>query len=176
MYYIEKQGVYGHGVFWIGESLEKAVSKANKFAKLDRDNYHSWAVCEFIDSEQNTNAPENSDDEWTFCWDDAERKEIYSTEKDCCDNDLFVVLKISAHGRRVEMICAKERIALNSAQCIADSSGLIGDVNNCVEVLKWKKLTEESGLVGLDEIVRVSDLSRNPRFWLMSRRFPSEFH
>ena len=44
MYYLYKEGVYGHGVFWIGEELQEGKAKADKAATLDKDDYHSWEL------------------------------------------------------------------------------------------------------------------------------------
>ena len=44
MYYLYKEGVYGHGVFWIGEDLQEGKAEADKAATLDKDDYHSWEV------------------------------------------------------------------------------------------------------------------------------------
>lgn len=44
MYYVYKMGVYGHGVFWIGSKLSKAIEEADKAAENDSDEYHNWVV------------------------------------------------------------------------------------------------------------------------------------
>ena len=50
-YFIEKVGVYPHGVAWIGDDLEEGEKKAKEFAQQDVDDYHEWVVYEFA-SEQ----------------------------------------------------------------------------------------------------------------------------
>jgi hypothetical protein len=44
MYFIYKQGVYGHGVFWIGEDLEAGKAEADRLASADEDDYHDWEL------------------------------------------------------------------------------------------------------------------------------------
>lgn len=46
-YYLYKQGMYGHGVFWIGTDEAEGIRQANVAAHFDRDNYHSWDLCVF---------------------------------------------------------------------------------------------------------------------------------
>lgn len=47
MYYLEKMGVYSHGIFWIGTIKKEGIKQANLAAKSDRDDYHSWEVRKF---------------------------------------------------------------------------------------------------------------------------------
>jgi len=49
MYFVEKKGMYGHGIFWIGEDLEEAKKMADHFAENDRDDHHSYDVFKFQD-------------------------------------------------------------------------------------------------------------------------------
>lgn len=42
MYYLEKVGVYGHGIYWVGDDLEQGKLETNKFANNDIDDYHNW--------------------------------------------------------------------------------------------------------------------------------------
>ena len=44
MYYVYKMGVYGHGVFWVGQDGALAIKKARQAAANDIDGYHEWAV------------------------------------------------------------------------------------------------------------------------------------
>lgn len=55
MYYLEKRGIYSHGVYWIGESLEEARRQADIAAEKDRDGYHLWAVIEYSPPDADTN-------------------------------------------------------------------------------------------------------------------------
>lgn len=48
IYYIEKEGVCFHGVFWIGINLEKGKKMVDKFARSDVDDYHSWVLKKYI--------------------------------------------------------------------------------------------------------------------------------
>ena len=50
MYYVQKEGVYFHGIFWIGDSPEEGVAQANQLAKNDQDSYHYWRVYKYIGS------------------------------------------------------------------------------------------------------------------------------
>ena len=43
-YVIVKQGVYGHGVYWVGTELEAAKKAADLLAENDIDDYHKWVV------------------------------------------------------------------------------------------------------------------------------------
>jgi len=48
MYFLYKESIYGHGVFWIGEDLTEAKKQADWFAKNDGDEYHSWNVYKYV--------------------------------------------------------------------------------------------------------------------------------
>lgn len=43
-YYIEKVGVYNHGVMWIGESLNEGIEQVKLLTLADRDNYHKYEL------------------------------------------------------------------------------------------------------------------------------------
>lgn len=47
MYYIEKEGLYKQGVFWIGNDLYEGVQELLKLAYDDRDDYHTWYLKEY---------------------------------------------------------------------------------------------------------------------------------
>ena len=47
MYFIQKEGVYSHGVHWIGVDKDEAVVVCDKLAALDIDSYHGWVGYEF---------------------------------------------------------------------------------------------------------------------------------
>jgi len=47
MYYIEKRGAYGHGVFGIYDDLDEAKNRAIFAASQDDDDYHDWEVKKF---------------------------------------------------------------------------------------------------------------------------------
>ena len=44
MYFIEKEGVYSQGVFWIGESLIEGVHELMLLCNTDTDSYHEWVL------------------------------------------------------------------------------------------------------------------------------------
>ncbi len=44
MFYLYKMGVYGQGVFWIGEDQEEGQVKADEYAANDEDDYHTWEL------------------------------------------------------------------------------------------------------------------------------------
>lgn len=50
MYFVQKEGVYFHGIYWIGEDLEEAKQKAKEFASKDVDDYHSWVVYKYSEA------------------------------------------------------------------------------------------------------------------------------
>lgn len=51
IFYVEKVGVYRHGVHWAGTSLDDAKLEARKLADMDRDSYHEWEVRDFPPSQ-----------------------------------------------------------------------------------------------------------------------------
>lgn len=67
MYFLYKVGVYGHGVFWIGDDLDEGKRVAEHAASMDRDDYHEWEIYRF--SEQ------------TAFEGDAEHEMVFSTHK-----------------------------------------------------------------------------------------------
>jgi hypothetical protein len=46
-YYIERMGIYGQGVFWIGTVLEEGKKELKRLALADRDSYHEWHLREY---------------------------------------------------------------------------------------------------------------------------------
>jgi hypothetical protein len=46
-YFVQKNGIYGHGVFWIGDDVEEGKRQVDAFAGSDFDKYHQWALYEF---------------------------------------------------------------------------------------------------------------------------------
>lgn len=68
-YIVEKEAAYSHGIFWIGEDLEKAKASADNLAAYDSDDHHEWHVKEF------KNVPVNE------ARNDAEHKTVYKTAK-----------------------------------------------------------------------------------------------
>lgn len=49
VFFVQKEGVYFHGVYWIGASEEVGNEKLRSFAVADRDSYHEWALYEYIE-------------------------------------------------------------------------------------------------------------------------------
>ena len=47
MYYIEKCGVYRHGVFWMGEILDEGIKALDDLANGESDNYHFYHLIEY---------------------------------------------------------------------------------------------------------------------------------
>ena len=80
-YIVQKQATYFHGVFWIGEDLEKAKAAADNLAAYDSDDHHEWHVKEF------KNVPVNE------ARNDAEHKTVYKTA-----NQKRVLEKLSSFG------------------------------------------------------------------------------
>lgn len=54
MYYLQKQGMYSQGVYWIGGSLEEACREADLHALRDADNYHDWEVVRYAYEQSST--------------------------------------------------------------------------------------------------------------------------
>ena len=46
-YFIQKEGVYPQGVYWIGSDEATAASKLVELAQSDRDSYHYWVLYEY---------------------------------------------------------------------------------------------------------------------------------
>ena len=61
-YYVEKIGVYAHGVFWIGTDVEEGRRMLYELADRDCDSHHDWVLKEFSnpDSIQCRNDKEDS--------------------------------------------------------------------------------------------------------------------
>lgn len=72
-YFVQKNGIYGHGVFWIGDDVGEGVRRVDELADSDFDKYHEWALYEYglLTSEFNYEGDHNSRH-------DAEHKLIYS--------------------------------------------------------------------------------------------------
>ena len=66
IYFLYKEGIYGHGVFWIGTDLEEGKRQADRAATLDRDEYHDWVLYRF-------SAPEVDSDYWNDAEEGQER-------------------------------------------------------------------------------------------------------
>ena len=47
MYFLQKEGVYGQGIFWIGQSVAQGITIADKAAAADTDDYHRWVVFKY---------------------------------------------------------------------------------------------------------------------------------
>ncbi|MDP0495703.1 MAG: hypothetical protein Q7Q73_05795 [Verrucomicrobiota bacterium JB024] len=47
IYFLYKEGIYGHGVFWIGNDLDEGKRQADRAATLDKDDYHTWSIFRF---------------------------------------------------------------------------------------------------------------------------------
>lgn len=47
IYYVEKLGVYSHGLHWAGTSLPDAKFEAQRLADMDEDDYHRWVVRQY---------------------------------------------------------------------------------------------------------------------------------
>ena len=41
MLFIEKQGIYGHGIWWFGTDINEAINKCNQLAQQDYDDWHT---------------------------------------------------------------------------------------------------------------------------------------
>ena len=49
-YYVQKDGIYLHGVFWICNDQNEAIDIADFAASQDEDNYHEWQVVQYSPS------------------------------------------------------------------------------------------------------------------------------
>jgi len=66
MYFLYKEGVYGHGVFWIGDDLEEGRRRADSAANLDIDDYHEWGLYKFIQPTNDTDYEFDPDHEQVY--------------------------------------------------------------------------------------------------------------
>lgn len=48
MLFIQKEGVYGHGIFWIGSDQKEGIEKCKQFSQEDYDDYHEWVLYLFV--------------------------------------------------------------------------------------------------------------------------------
>lgn len=62
-YFVERMGVYGRGVYWIGTDKDAAIEKAKALAMADVDDYHYWEVKRFVEPVE---ASEEADHERIF--------------------------------------------------------------------------------------------------------------
>lgn len=67
IFFIQKEGVYSRGVFWIGTDANIGIDKVNKLANADEDHWHKWILYKFIPNNKATS--------------DANHIEIYSKYK-----------------------------------------------------------------------------------------------
>jgi hypothetical protein len=49
MFFLYKEGMYGHGVYWIGTDVEEGKRRADEGATNDCDDYHEWILYQFVD-------------------------------------------------------------------------------------------------------------------------------
>lgn len=59
IYFIEKVGVYGHGVYFITHDKSEAIERARLLASNDRDNYHAYVVYEYVPTLDSDDDPVN---------------------------------------------------------------------------------------------------------------------
>ena len=50
MYYITKEGIYDHGVYWVGFCKREGEAAAAYLASADVDDYHEWVLYEYKQS------------------------------------------------------------------------------------------------------------------------------
>ncbi len=51
MYFVQKEGVYIHGIWWIGDDKGEGIKETRHLAAIDNDDCHRWCLYEFIDQE-----------------------------------------------------------------------------------------------------------------------------
>jgi hypothetical protein len=44
IYYVQMEGVYYHGIYWIGSTEEEGKLQADRLASEDSDSYHKWVL------------------------------------------------------------------------------------------------------------------------------------
>ena len=53
-YFIQKNGVYASGVYWIGDVLDEGMELGMKLAQQDVDDYHEWRLYEYVEINTDT--------------------------------------------------------------------------------------------------------------------------
>jgi len=48
-YFIQKNGVYASGVYWIGDDLGEGMELGTYLAENDVDDYHEWKLFEYVE-------------------------------------------------------------------------------------------------------------------------------
>jgi hypothetical protein len=66
LYYLEKNGVHTHGIFWIGSSLDEGIKQTDHAASNDIDNYHTWDLVKYKAPDENTGYDNDKDDEVVY--------------------------------------------------------------------------------------------------------------
>ena len=59
MYYIQKYGVYCHGVYWVGSDVKAGMNRLLELAESDEDDLYKW---ELIRYREQPNGSEDADD------------------------------------------------------------------------------------------------------------------
>lgn len=74
-YFIEKVGIYGHGVYFITHDKNEAIERSKLLASNDIDDYHGYIVYEYVPTLDSASL------------DDGANFKIYSVSKSEVSND-----------------------------------------------------------------------------------------
>ena len=77
LFFVNKQGVGDHGIFYISENKELAIEKCMEFANMDSDRYHLWVVAEYEEQAIEESGVDAVHDEIFWC-----RKGDYTKNRD----------------------------------------------------------------------------------------------
>lgn len=74
-FYVERQGIYGQGVVWVGDDENKARRESWDWAKNDGDSYHEYIAYQFVED----------DEDIEICRFDKDRAEAEEHRSHCAD-------------------------------------------------------------------------------------------
>ncbi len=67
MFFLQKEAIHYHGVFWIGDDPDEGKRQADLAAESDSDGHHDWVLYKFTSNSSYA--------------DDVAHEKIYSTNK-----------------------------------------------------------------------------------------------
>lgn len=81
MYFIQKEAIYPHGVFWIGRNKKEGIKECDRLAAIDCDDWHTYKLYEFgiLNRESMPNGGNKSYVNYEH---DPEHKLIYKARKE----------------------------------------------------------------------------------------------
>jgi hypothetical protein len=87
IYFLQKEGVYSHGIFWIGFDLEEGKHQADRAAARDEDDHHGWVLYRYV-------APGQDAEYWEYPGSVADSHErVYSASKHAAPYPCLLISK-----------------------------------------------------------------------------------